>query len=255
MTGKELVIAANPDENSHLVIIGSDAVNRFCRDAVEQKIIPPLNVGADIDSYRLMSAEKDGRKFLFLAGGNGRSTLYAVYDFFERQAGCRYFWDGDIIPKNSSIEMGGLDVAETPRFHYRGLRYFAHRSLDRFQAEHWGPEQWEHEIDWILKKRLNLFMLRIGMDDVYQKAFPDIVPYPPDDGPLPEAIARSYNDRTSAWPLKYRGELRKHILQYGRDRGLIHPEDTGTMTHWYSVTPKAFLEKVKPEFMPQSGGA
>jgi len=252
VTGQELAIVTQPDDKSHLVVIGSDGVNRFCRDAVEQKIVAPLNVGADTDAYRIRSAEKEGRKYLFMAGGNGRSTIYAVYDFFERQAGCRYFWDGDIVPKKATIEMGGLDVTEVPRFAYRGLRYFAHRSLDRFQAEHWGAEQWDHEIDWILKKRLNLFMLRIGMDDVYQKAFPDIVPYPPDDGPLPEAIARSYNDRTSAWPLQYRGELRKHIMQYARDRGLIHPEDTGTMTHWYSRTPKAFLDAVKPGFTPQA---
>jgi len=96
--------------------------------------------------------------------------------------------------------MTGLDVRETPHFYYRGLRYFAHRSLGRFQAEHWGPREWEREIDWMLKKRLNLFMLRIGMDDVFQKAFPDVVPYPPADGPLPEAKPRSFYDRTTAWP-------------------------------------------------------
>ncbi|MDD4017293.1 MAG: alpha-N-acetylglucosaminidase TIM-barrel domain-containing protein [Kiritimatiellae bacterium] len=252
VTGARLAIVTEPDAAANLVVIGSDSVNPFCRTAVEQKIIPSLGVGVDTDSYRLRSAEKDGRHYLFLAGGTGRGTLYAVYDFFERQAGCRYFWDGDIIPKQAAIQMDGLDVSESPRFAYRGLRYFAHRSLDRFQAEHWGPRQWEQEIDWILKKRLNLFMLRIGMDDVYQKAFPDIVPYPPTNAPLPEAVARSYDDRTTAWPLQYRGGLRKHILQYARDRGLIHPEDTGTMTHWYSRTPHAFLEKVKPEFTPQS---
>lgn len=252
VTGTRLVIVSEPDKAANLVVVGPDSVNNFCRAAVEDKIIPPLGVGADTDSYRIRSAEKDGRHYLFLAGGNGRATLYAVYDFFERQAGCRYFWDGDIVPKQAEITMGGLDVSESPRFEYRGLRYFAHRSLDRFQAEHWGPKQWEQEIDWILKKRLNLFMLRIGMDDVYQKAFPDVVPYPPDDGPLPEAVARSYDDRTTAWPLRYRGELRKHILHYARDRGLIHPEDTGTMTHWYSRTPHAFLEKFKPGFTPQA---
>ena len=252
VTGTRLAIITEQDAAANLVVIGSDSVNGFCRTAVEQKIISTMGVGADTDSYRIKSAEKDGRHVLFLAGGNGRSTLYAVYDFFERQAGCRYFWDGDIIPKQAEIKMDGLDVTESPRFAYRGLRYFAHRSLDRFQAEHWGPKQWEQEIDWILKKRLNLFMLRIGMDDVYQKAFPDIVPYPPTNAPLPEAVARSYDDRTGAWPLQYRGELRKHILQYARDRGLMHPEDTGTMTHWYSRTPKAFLEKVKPSFTPQA---
>ena len=254
VTGTTLDIIAEADA-SNLIVIGSDSVNRFCREAVEQQILEPLTLGADSDAYRLKSAEKDGRHYLFLAGGNGRATLYAVYDFFERQAGCRYFWDGDIVPKRETITMDGLDVSESPRFAYRGIRYFAHRSLERFQAEHWGPTQWEHEIDWLLKKRLNLFMLRIGMDDVFQKAFPDIVPYPPDDAPLPEAVPRSYDDRTTAWPLRFRGELRKHVLQYARDRGLIHPEDTGTMTHWYSRTPKAFLEAVNPAFMPQSGGA
>jgi len=253
VTGSRLTVVSEPTA-SNLVVIGADGVNRFCREAVEQKIIAPLDLGVDTDAYRIRSAQKDGRRFLFLAGGSGRGTLYAVYDFFERRAGCRYFWDGEVIPKQATINMGGLDVTESPRFAYRGIRYFAHRSLDRFQAEHWGPKQWEREIDWLLKKRLNLFMLRIGMDDVYQKAFPDIVPYPPDDAPLPEAVARSYDDRTTAWPLRYRGELRRHILQYARDRGLIHPEDTGTMTHWYSRTPKAFLESVKPAFMPQSSG-
>ena len=252
VTGVRLALVDTPDLAADLVVIGSDSVNGFCRSAVEQKIIPPLGVGADLDGYRIRSAGGAGRRYLFLAGGNGRSTLYAVYDFFERQAGCRYFWDGDIVPKQAEISMDGLDVAESPRFAYRGLRYFAHRSLDRFQAEHWGAEQWEKEIDWIVKKRLNLFMLRVGLDDVYQKAFPDVVPYPPTNAPLPEAVARSYDDRTSAWPLQVRGELRRHILQYARDRGLMHPEDTGTMTHWYSRTPKAFLESVKPAFTPQA---
>lgn len=255
VTGTRLAVAVEADASAHLVVIGSDSVNRFARTAVEEKLVPALNVGADTDAYRIRSAEKDGRKFLFLAGGNGRSTLYAVYDFFERQAGCRWFWDGDVVPKKSVIEMDGLDVSEAPRFQYRGIRYFAHRSLDRFQAEHWGPEQWEQEIDWVLKKRLNLFMLRIGMDDLFQKAFPETVPYPPADAPLPEAVARSYDDRTSAWPLQYRGELRKRVLRYARARGLMHPEDTGTMTHWYSRTPNAFLEKARPAFVPQAGGA
>lgn len=255
VTNKKLDIITADDKKSNLVIIGADFVNRFTRDAIEDKLIAPLDLGAGSDSYRILSAKENQCNLLFLAGGSGRSTLYAVYDFFERNAGCRYFWDGDVIPKADDIHMTGLDISESPRFAYRGLRYFAHRSLSRFQAEHWGPKEWEKEINWILKKRLNLFMLRIGMDDVFQKAFPDIVPYPPDDKMLPEAQLRSFYDRTTAWPLKYRGELRKHILDYASQRELIHPEDMGTMTHWYSCTPQAFLDAVKPTFNPQSGGA
>ena len=251
VTDVNLEITSVPDSLSSMVVIGADHVNNFTRKALEDNLISPMDLGVGSDAYRIVSAREGDKGYLFLAGGNGRSTLYAVYDFFERQAGCRYFWDGDIIPKSETIRMDNLDVREKPHFEYRGIRYFAHRSLSRFQAEHWGPKEWEQEIDWMLKKRLNLFMLRIGWDDVFQKAFPDIVPYPPVDDVSPEAVPRSYNDRTTAWPLQYRGELRKHVLQYAFERELIHPEDMGAMTHWYTPTPKAFLDAVKPKFISE----
>ena len=95
-----------------------------------------------------------------------------------------------------------------------------------------------------MKKRFNLFMLRTGIDDLFQRAFPGDVPYPPTDGMDPDGVDRSYDDRTSFWPLRYRGELRKQVLHYARDRGLLHPEDTGTITHWYSHTPSSFYRAV-----------
>jgi len=254
VTGITLEIIKSDDNTSDLVVIGHDFVNSFTRKCIENGVLHQLTLGEGSDAYSLVSSTDGDRKLLFLAGGSGRSTLYAVYDFFERQAGCQWFWDGDIIPHLDNIPMAGLDVTEAPRFQYRGIRYFAHRSLNRFQAEHWGPEDWEKEIDWALKKRLNLVMLRIGMDDVFQKAFPDIVPYPSNDGPFPGVISRSFHERTTPWPLEYRGQLRKHILQYARERELIHPEDVGTMTHWYSPTPKAFVDKVKPICFGQVAG-
>ena len=59
------------------------------------------------------------------------------------------------------------------QFEWRATRYFAHRGLRRFSAEMWGPEDWKREIDWLLKNRLNLFFFRLGMDDLFQKAFPE----------------------------------------------------------------------------------
>ena len=35
----------------------------------------------------------------------------------------------------------------------------------------------------------------------------------------------------------------------------MHPDDAGTMTHWYSRTPIAFLEKKKPTLLSQSTSA
>jgi len=223
-----------------IVLIGSDAVNLVVHDLIRSGILESLDIVYGGDNYRILSVKKEGRNYLILAGGSGRSTIYAVYDFFRKQAGVEYFWDGDVIPTHSNINTTGIDVLEQPRFEYRGLRYFAHRGLHRFQAEHWDLSDWKKEIDWLMKKRFNMFMLRTGTDDLFQRAFPD-VSYPPADDHDPDGGLRSHYDRTSFWPLKYRGELRKQVLQYARDRGLIHPEDIGTITHWYSATPGSFF--------------
>lgn len=246
VTGKALAVKTEPSDTEDMVVIGTDAVQSFAFAQLDGGF--PVRSGTD--DYCLISKEDNGRNLLFLGGGRGRSTLYAVYDFFERRADCHYFWDGDVIPHKDTIDITGLNVVETPRFDYRAIRYFAHRGLARFQAEHWDWEAWKQEIDWAVKSRLNLVMLRIGMDDIFQKAFPEIVPYPPESEKLPGAGA-GYNNRTTAWPLQYRGQLRKKILDYVFDCDLMHPEDFGTMTHWYSRTPAEFLEKVQPKLMSQ----
>jgi hypothetical protein len=230
-----------------LALIGSDAVHPLVHQLIRQGAIEALGIEYGGDGYRIVSISHQGRRYLILAGGSGRSTLYAVYDFFRRQAGVEYFWDGDVVPRRGDIEIDRLDVAEKPQFGCRGLRYFAHRGLHRFQAEHWDLEDWKREIDWLVKKRFNLFMLRTGIDDLFQRAFPGEVPYPPTDAKDPDGVDRSYDDRTSFWPLRYRGQLRKEVLRYAFDRGLLHPEDTGTLTHWYSHTPSSFYRS-RPDF-------
>ncbi len=250
ITGKKLSITTKDDGKSDFVVLGSDAVNGFTHAKIIEKVIPQFEIRRDTDDYQLISTEADGRKYLFIAGGRPRALMYGVYHFFEYAAGCSYFWDGDVIPQMKDLDIDCVDILESPRFEYRGLRYFAHRSLNRFQAEHWDYEEWQHEIKWMLKKRLNVFMLRIGLDDLFQRAFPDVVKYP--GAEVPESTPRSYDDRNLFWPLKYRGELRKKILAYARDLDLIHPEDLGTMTHWYSRTPYDFLNHFKPAFIPQT---
>lgn len=239
-----------PKNEGPTVLIGNDAVNQIVAKLYLSGQIHHFGIRYGTDDYCIRTATIDDTEFLLLAGGRPRAAIYAVYRYFERFCGCRWFWDGDRITK-VTLPLSDIDATESPRFDYRGLRYFAHRSLHRFQAEHWSLEDWKQEIDWMLKKRLNLFMLRIGMDDLFQKAFPDIVSYPDRDKPLPEAGA-GYDDRTLFWSLEYRGELRKKILAYAFERDLMHPEDCGTVSHWYSRTPKDFLDKVNPTLLPQS---
>lgn len=189
-----------------------------------------------------------------ITGSNPRSVLYGVYDLLERRGGCGWFWDGDRVPEKKSISVAGLNIHEESKFEYRGLRYFAHRGLTRFQAEHWGFEDWKREIDWCMKKRFNLIMLRIGQDDFFQKAFPEVCGYPDASRELP-AQGKLFDNRSLFWPLEFRGELRKKVMEYAFKRGMMSPSDFGTMTHWYSRTPQDFLDKMKPEFLPQAPGA
>ena len=250
MTGKEYPVLTEDDGKSDLFVLGSDAVNSFAHRMIIEKVIPDFKLRTGSDDYQLLSAQHGKRKLLFIAGARPRALLYGVYHYLEEFGSCHYFWDGDIVPKKKSLELSGIDIDESPRFDYRGLRYFAHRSLNRFQAEHWDFEDWKREIDWVAKKRFNTFMLRIGLDDLFQKTFPDIVKYP--SWQVPESTPRSYDDRDLFWSLEYRGELRRKILAYARERDLMYPEDVGTMSHWYSRTPLDFLKAVKPEFVPQA---
>ena len=212
--------------------------------------IDPSVSGTGKDAYTIVSTDASPARAV-VTGSNLRSVFYGVYDLLERRGGCRWFWDGDVVPKKPSIDLSGLDVREEARFEWRGIRYFAHRGLTRFQAEHWGPDDWKREIDWCLKRRLNVFMLRIGQDDLFQRAFPGVCAYPDPSKPLPGA-GTGYDDRSLFWPLQFRGQMRHDVQHYAFARGLEVPEDFGTMTHWYSRTPEDFIDKMDPPFLPQA---
>lgn len=248
VTGKTLPIVHADDGCSDLYVIGSDSVNDYVMNRVLDLELNTLPLRYGTDDYCLLSHKDGNRKVLILAGGRGRSTLYAVYDYFERYADCHYFWDGDVIGHHEFLPMEDIRVSETPRFDYRGTRYFAHRGLKRFQAEHWSFDDWKRELDWLVKKRMNFFMLRIGMDDIWQKAFPEDVPYP--EG-FQNMDAVGFHDRSDFWTLKFRGQLRRQVMDYARDLELTAPVDCGTMTHWYSRTPQAFLDAKNPGFVTQ----
>jgi len=249
ITGKKLQIKKSSANipNRNLILIGNDSVNKTTHNLVTKNKNNKFNIKYGTDDYHILSIEHNKNDILVLAGGCGRSTIYAVYDFFRKCVGVEYFWDGDVILPCKNINISKHDFNEKPRFQYRGLRYFAHRGLHRFQAEHWNFDDWKKEIDWIMKKRFNIFMLRTGIDDLFQRAFPGKVPYPREDALDEDRQPRHFNDRTSPWSLKFRGDLRKKVLAYAFERGLMHPADVGTITHWYSHTPSSFF-KSHPNF-------
>ena len=231
-------------------ITGRDAPAGVVQFAIDPKVSKSGRDAYEIRSVWWASAPAFSPAAVTITGSNLRSVWYGLYDLLERRGGCHWFWDGDVVPKKDSIDFSNLDVHEEAHFEYRAIRYFAHRGLTRFQAEHWGPEDWKKEIDWLLKRRLNTFMLRIGQDDLFQRAFPETCPYPDASKPQ-KGMYTGYNDRTLFWSLEYRGKLRHDLQKYAFERGLMAPEDFGPMSHWYSPTPDSFLANKKPSFLPQ----
>ena len=247
VTGSELEVVTEDDNTSDLVILGSDTSHRYVHELVMQGLIEFPKVRIMSDEYEFIPLKKDGRKMEILAAGRPRALLYAVYRFFELRASCRYFWDGDITPAKKEIDFFDLAKYERPHFKYRGLAYCPHRSLKRFQPEHWDYDDWVKEIDWVLKKRFNTIWIRIGIEDIFRKAFPDIVQ---DHGyECPGAPECSYDDRRLFWPLEYKAKLRKMVLDYAYARDLFHPEEAGAFTHWDTFTPQDFIDKVKPSLL------
>ncbi|OGV56124.1 MAG: hypothetical protein A2X49_14550 [Lentisphaerae bacterium GWF2_52_8] len=252
ITGSRPDVEAATDNRlpeGEIVLIGSDAANPLTHQLVKRRVIGRFGIRYGSDDYQLLSVVEDGRNILVVAGGCGRSTIYGVYDFFRLRGKLEYFWDGDIFHHRGPLDITNLNKTEKPHFKYRGLRYFAHRGAHRFFPEMWNLEEWQKEIDWALKKRFNLFMMRIGTDDLFQRAFG--LPYPPEDKIDPDD-PKLPHPRTALWPLKHRGEMREQVLSYARERGFVHPEDTGTMSHWYTPAPSSFFEK-HPN-LPMLGG-
>ena len=103
-----------PDDNSPIAVIGTDAVNLYTADLFFQRTIDDFGIRYNTDDYRIQTLEVNGRAHLLLAGGRPRSTLYAVYRYFEKFCGCRWFWDGDRIPPgNLGFSRSGRDSRET----------------------------------------------------------------------------------------------------------------------------------------------
>ena len=122
-------------------ITGKDAPEGAVRFAIDPKVSKSGRDAYSIKSVWRASAPAS----ITIIGSNMRSVWYGLYDLLERRGGCHWFWDGDVVPKKGTIDLSNLDVHEEAHFEYRAIRYFAHRGLTRFQAEHWGPEDWKEE--------------------------------------------------------------------------------------------------------------
>ncbi len=93
--------------------------------------------------------DRPGRFYdVVLAGAGDRGTIYAAYDFLERELGCRWLAPGDLweeIPKRPTVEAPPGSRIEAP-----GMKYRGDYSLDYWD---WG---WKQKINVSRRVRLPL---------------------------------------------------------------------------------------------------
>ncbi|MDR3625246.1 MAG: DUF4838 domain-containing protein [Ignavibacteriaceae bacterium] len=127
----------------------------------------------DKDGYIIKTS---GNKIYF-AGGTGKGTLNAVYTFLEKYLGCRmYSSKVKIIPKQDSIILPEINIAENPVFNYRDILYSEsrideycqwHKLVDSNDRKTWG--MYVHTLQSLLpadkyfKKHPEYYALRNGI--------------------------------------------------------------------------------------------
>lgn len=111
-----------PDSFKTLILVGQSGLAK--RLGVDTDTLEPETFLIKTTENALILAGEDGG-----SKSNARTgTLWAVYDFLQDQLGCRWIWPGEIgrvVPRRETIELGDLDVRETPVIKIRGFRMVA----------------------------------------------------------------------------------------------------------------------------------
>lgn len=106
------------------------------------------------DDYLLADFKVGNRDVFVVAGGSGRSTLYAVYEFLELY-GARFFLTGDVLPQRRvPFHLPHLRVVRRPAVKVRGLATilnFIEGTLS------WDLETYDRFFQQMVKLRFNTF--------------------------------------------------------------------------------------------------
>jgi len=76
------------------------------------------------EQYSLKSVEKDGRRIVYIVGGDDAGTLYGAYRFAEH-LGVRFYLHGDVVPdRQVALQLPVVDEIRKPLFSVRGIQPF-----------------------------------------------------------------------------------------------------------------------------------
>jgi hypothetical protein len=138
MSGAELPVRAGGEVPARALVV--------VEAASLQKLTPDVKSDAEADGYEIVT--RDNR--VYLVGGSGRSTLYAVYRFLDA-LGCRFLapqlghYEGsaEVIPKKPSLGFPGERIRTQPVMEYRKLYVeegHSHDEASLRQMVEWMPK-------------------------------------------------------------------------------------------------------------------
>ncbi len=158
--------------------------------AVERHAVRHLPYPLGEDAYEIASHEG----VLYLIGNRPRSVLFAAYRLLE-ELGCVFLRPGpggEIIPKLKSLEFPTKPIRETASYHHRGI------CIE-------GAPRLEHVLDlldWMAKKKMNVFQLQFEYGEVFWKrgyrTSPEIAPTEPSDDFFSAYDSLTLDDRVIA---------------------------------------------------------
>jgi len=199
-------------KNNNLIVIGRTETNPVVKDLARRSLInlSPDNPG--LDGFIIRTVEDKGLKYLVLGGSVDRGTLYAVYHLLEEVFHIGFFEDGEYIPKSGTLEAGRLDISERPYFANR--KNISGSSINANYMLYWSIEDWKSYIDWMMKKKYNLFLMHRGRAVVWQKTWKELGLKGNLGDPSPSA-----SEKSNEWAV-YESKLMKEISSYARKVGL-----------------------------------
>ena len=205
-------------------IIGSPDRNTLTADLVAKGHLGSIvSLPEHPDGFVVLTDKlPDGPNVILLAGRRPIGSLYAVYDYLETACRVGFFQDGEHVPRLKKLPDDEIVRIEQPRFDSRlHLAWNAHRGIKKYHSYWWSLEDWQRELDWMAKQRLNLCRLDMWhygrfAGDAFVQAFPEI-------GPEPEGRLYPF---MAGWPIEYgwppehRRKVVQQLFEYGRKLGI-----------------------------------
>lgn len=198
-----------PPSAEYIILVGRRESCELLQVFTDKGVI---NLSQDFpggDGFILKTLFYKGKHYLIMGGGNNRGVIYAVYHFLENVLHCGFFEDGEYIPSMKQVVVKNVNLIERPYFPYRS---FLQGCAQSYTTPYWSLEEWQREIDWLVKKKINMMYFSIGL-----------VRGPRVNSVKPDIVAR----RTwKAFGLDYNIEedeetrLAQNIIQYARQRGI-----------------------------------